>query len=299
MKNKIKQANENPVKSFIFFLIFSIIYPLTNCIFIPPPQKSFYAATQLPYVCILDPRTGEEKRNYKGTSDENAFKFTASEFLAELRSYLDEHNVSPSREDNAGDVTDNIAYVDITDDDLDHHHNGAAASAAQKKRQTDILDEEEQLRIAIENSLRDAATEDPEASGSGTAPAVPNGRQTMPDLEFDSDSDTETESIRNSQPIAAVNSIDYKDFLGPPDDPITRLQLRLPDGQRDNLEWPCSSQIQALRTYVEHRYPEVTQKPYKIICAFPRTDLLTLDATETLLSAKLHPNALLHLHQDD
>lgn len=263
--------------------------------------QAFYGATQLPYVCILDPRTGEEKRNYKGTSDATAFKFTATEFLSELRSYLDQHNVAPSREDSAGDSDRTTAFVDITDDD--QGQNGVA----QKKRRTDTLDEEEQLRIAIANSLREAnaSEDDPEASGSGTSSDVRNGKESVRDLEFDSDSDggelEDNPILPNdqAQPAANANLKDYKDFLGPLDDPITRLQLRLPDGQRDNLEWPCSSQIQALRSYVEHRYPEVTQKPYKIICAFPRKDLLTLDVTETLLSAKLHPNALLHLHQDD
>lgn len=211
--------------------------------------------------------------------------------------------MSPSREDSDSDLTTRSSeIVTITDDD-EAERNGSA----RKKRRTDTLDEEEQLRIAIENSLREAnVADDPEASGSGIASAaLPNGNvETKRDLEFDSDSDTEFDFVpipqqQNDKPPAAAVSKDYKDFLGPMDDPMTRLQLRLPDGQRDNLEWPCSSQIQALRNYVEHRYPEVTQKPYKIICAFPRKDLLTLDATETLLSAKLHPNALLHLHQDD
>lgn len=177
-------------------------------------------------------------------------------------------------------------------------HSDETELVAEKKRRTDTLDEEEQLRIAIANSLRESnAADDPEASGSGSSGKASNGKPpTSVDFEIDSDSDTELEAIHS--PIVAT-STDYKDFLGPMDDPITRLQLRLPDGKRDNLEWPCSSQIQALRNYVEQRYPEVTQSPYKIICAFPRKDLLTLDPTETLLSAKLHPNALLHLHQDD
>lgn len=254
-------------------------------------QQSFYAANQLPYVCILDPRTGEEKRNYKGTSDANAFKFTAAEFLEELRSYLEEHNDAPSREENA-----------------DADKNGPKQS---KIRRRDSMDEEEQLRVAIANSLRDAnAAEEGGASGSGTSGDLPNGKErsapkSSGQFNFDSDSDTDPDPVeldRGFQPVndqAVAVSTDYKEFLGPADDPITRLQLRLPDGQRDNLEWPCSSQIQALRNYVEQHYAKFTEKPYKIICAFPRKDLLTMDATETLLSAKLHPNALLHLHQDD
>lgn len=216
----------------------------------------------------------------------------------------------PSGED--GEVAA-LPSIDITDlvYDVDEE------AAVKRKRDADTLNEEEQLRLAIENSLRESnagQTSNDSASASGSGVSAQNGiarkRKTNADifetLEFDSDSDGDTESTQSSQKTtenvaeaAAATSTDYKDFLGPSSDPTTRLQLRLPDGQRDNLEWPCSSQIQALRTYVEHRYPEVTRQPYKIICAFPRQDLLALDATETLLSAKLHPNALLHLHQDD
>lgn len=82
-------------------------------------------------------------------------------------------------------------------------------------------------------------------------------------------------------------------------DDITKLVLRLPDGKKDILEWPCSSRLRALRMYVEHQYPAITKEPYKIICPYPRQDLLELDQELSLQAARLHPSALLHLHRDE
>lgn len=56
--------------------------------------RVFYNADVLPYVCIIDPRTGEQKLSYKA-----GFKLTAAEFIEELKAYLRTNSSHPSEDD--------------------------------------------------------------------------------------------------------------------------------------------------------------------------------------------------------
>lgn len=56
--------------------------------------RVFYNADVLPYVCIIDPRTGEQKLSYK-----TGFKLTAAEFIDELKAYLRTNSSHPSEDD--------------------------------------------------------------------------------------------------------------------------------------------------------------------------------------------------------
>lgn len=98
-----------------------------------------------------------------------------------------------------------------------------------------------------------------------------------------------------------------------PLDPITRLQLRLPDGKRNILEWPCTTKLQALKYYILNEYPEIPKDSFKIICPFggtsqrsePNTtreghiNILDNDEVATLMEANLHPTAILHVQIND
>lgn len=53
----------------------------------------FYGVRVLPYVCIIDPRTGEEKLSYK-----NGFNFTAAQFVTELHNFLRINHATPNYE---------------------------------------------------------------------------------------------------------------------------------------------------------------------------------------------------------
>lgn len=66
--------------------------------------RVFYDARVLPYVCIIDPRTGEEKLSYK-----TGFKLMATEFHEELKTYLRENSLYPSGDGNSV----KINYVSI------------------------------------------------------------------------------------------------------------------------------------------------------------------------------------------
>lgn len=95
-------------------------------------------------------------------------------------------------------------------------------------------------------------------------------------------------------------------FFFPPD-PKARIQLRLPNGTRHILEWPCSTKLKALKLYIPFKYPEITaDSPYKVICPFGAiggtsqpSNILDLDDALTLKEANLYPTAILHLRNDE
>lgn len=73
----------------------------------------------------------------------------------------------------------------------------------------------------------------------------------------------------------------------------------MPDGEKEIIEWPCTTKLAALKLYVIEKYPQWTKDLYKIICSFPRKNVLELPETTTLIAANLHPNATLHFHLDE
>lgn len=87
-------------------------------------------------------------------------------------------------------------------------------------------------------------------------------------------------------------------------DPKVRIQLRLPNGDREIIEWPSTTKIKALKLYIPFKYPKITSDgPYKVICPFTignaGNNVLDLDDTHTLQEAKLFPTVILHLRNDD
>lgn len=92
-----------------------------------------------------------------------------------------------------------------------------------------------------------------------------------------------------------------------PTDPKARIQLRLPDGNRHILEWPCSTKMKALKLYIPFKYPEITtDSPYRVICPFGSiggasqpSNVMDLDDALTLKEASLYPTVILHLRNDE
>lgn len=83
-------------------------------------------------------------------------------------------------------------------------------------------------------------------------------------------------------------------------DEITRLQLRMPNGERTCLQWPCTTKLLALKRYINHKHPEIPPNDFKIICPFASTpenhlDLMNDKGVITLKDADLHPSAIIHI----
>lgn len=84
----------------------------------------------------------------------------------------------------------------------------------------------------------------------------------------------------------------------------------MPNGDRNILEWPCSSTLKALKLYIPFKYPEITtDNPYKVICPFggiggsnvvgQPSNILDMDDSLTLKEANLFPTVILHLRNDE
>lgn len=63
------------------------------------------------------------------------------------------------------------------------------------------------------------------------------------DKKDDSKSSHSEEKSSDSDSIPSSDDLDWKSYLGPADDPESRLMLRLPDGTRDIVSMPSSSKL--------------------------------------------------------
>lgn len=212
------------------------------------------------------------------------------------------------------------------------------------------LSEQEQIALAIGNSLREVVSNSGDAGQSGDDVSEISDEDDDADFDFGSYSDDERSTHSSvakepqSQPIAEdvvekkckpiADADTYECYLGdengkhivvfadPPHilitliapmrilstDPKARIQLRLPDGNRHILEWPCSTRMKALKLYIPFKYPELAtnDSPYKVICPFGSTgggsqasNVLDLDDALTLKEASLYPTVILHLRNDE
>lgn len=258
--------------------------------------KTFYHCHDIPYVCIIDPRTGEEK--HACTEKE-----TASVFRNELVDYLvkNSYSLDPSVEDESSSnschpepstsSSSSTASSYSSASRKRRNSTGPTSSTSSKKHHTSEMTEEDQLALAIKNSLQETQT------AKGQAIVGDSSDEELVEFSDNSNSCFDATNHFSKAKITEKHEI----FLGNKDDPITKLQFRLPleENNRIQLEWPCSTKLAAIKAYIIEHYPDLVKGPYKIITAFPRKDILDLDQNITLKDANLHPNSLLHLHLDD
>ncbi|XP_055309682.1 UBX domain-containing protein 7 isoform X2 [Sitodiplosis mosellana] len=281
----------------------------------------FYSIQVFPYVGIIDPRTGEEKLSYK-----TGFKVTLNDFMDILKSYLKENTSHPNVDDGDVSEVDDKFFDPIKPSNSTNNHATASPCAKRKRLEPSSLTEQEQIEIAIAHSLREvSAAEDDNKSESFGEPSD--------ESDFDFDDESSNQSYVKSQtsqtvseksntfdnkitepdcdskvdePIASTTKAEtvetYDNYLGDESDAKARIQLRLPSGDRDVLEWPCTTKLKALKLYIPFKYPELTSDPYKVICPFvggQSNNILDMDDTLTLKEANLYPTVILHLRNED
>lgn len=257
--------------------------------------KTFYHCHDIPYICIIDPRTGEEKHICTEKDTAAAFRNELVDYLVK-NSYLLDPSVEDESSSNSCHPEPSTSSSSSTASSYSsasrkrRNSTGPSSSTSSKKHHTSEMSEEDQLALAIKNSLQETQT-----------------RKGGPNLDSSDDELVEFSDNSNSC-FDATNHFSkakitekYEIFLGNKDDPITKLQFRLPleTNDRVQLEWPCSTKLAAIKAYIVENYPDLVKGPYKIITAFPRKDILEMDQNITLKDANLHPNSLLHLHLDD
>ncbi|XP_076311270.1 UBX domain-containing protein 7-like isoform X1 [Tachypleus tridentatus] len=249
----------------------------------------FYKVNQYPYVAILDPRTGENLV--------------------------------------AWNKVDSMSFCDLVTEFLCKHPSpdGSTPSPPRKRSRTDsILDqsEESQIKAAIQASLEDSAEAASTAAEHGSA----SERDEESDVEtFESDSESSTsctnifqkDQMQDSNGVKTflcanllkvekedtnhkikkkmeendTSDVDnpaeqWKVYLGSSDDQ-TELILRFPNGERQQKNFPSSSQLQALVLYVAAQgFPK---DHYELVTNFPRRNLSDLKPSQTLKDIGLFP----------
>ncbi|CAD6999758.1 unnamed protein product [Ceratitis capitata] len=247
---------------------------------------TFYHCANLPYVCVVDPRTGEEMWKCIDPKESNV--------LSGLRDFISEHK---EFSDDGADDSPSTSKRTITVSDDEQEVEGAA----EKKKRLRLLDltEEEQINLAIKNSMQESG--------------CTNGkRKSASNIGEDDDGDdsSELESLEefgddDSKSAYEKTKISYEDQLGKATNELTALRLRLLNAEGNDevvqLRWPSDTLLKVLRLYIGEKHTHVTKNggTYKLICAFPRKTLEAEHDGSSIKELGLHPSANLHITLDE
>jgi len=245
---------------------------------------AFYHCATLPYLCVIDPRTGEEVWRSVEPKLEN--------ILPDLRKFLKEHR-DFIQEDAPSTSKRSATYIDDDEEaDPEASCSSTASSKGTPKKRAKVLEltEEEQLELAIKNSINE--------NGGGAG-----GGGTKKDENPEEASDNESLEEFDDEELKGVAAASYENHLGEAKSELTALKLRLFNvaGKEEmvQLRWPSDTKLQTLRLYIRQTHKHIPQEGYKLICAFPRKSLETEHNDCSLKELGLHPSANLHLTLDD
>lgn len=229
----------------------------------------FYKPTEFPYVAVIDPRTGEKLVEWHHV-DASSINQLVDVFLKEY--------ASPNGASTINDIASptKFSLLDQSEDD--------------------------QLKAALAASLKDS---------NATATSTDDNES---DIEtFESDSESTCDKLSKSNTVNSDQSGDtidvvgfaennneesdskveecWKDYVGSEDDPKTDLVLRLPDGKREQITWPCSTKIKSLVLYIgELGY---SSEKYELVTNYPKRNLCQLDLLKTLKEVDLFPREMI------
>ncbi|XP_050320345.1 UBX domain-containing protein 7 [Bactrocera neohumeralis] len=253
---------------------------------------TFYHCANLPYVCVVDPRTGEEM--WKCTEPKE------SNVLCGLREFISEHKEFM---DDGADDSPSTSKRTITLSDDEQEVEGCV----EKKKRLKLLDltEEEQINLAIRNSMR----ENGNANGKGKSKHTANNEDREEGTN-DADDSSEFESMEefgdeDSKSAYEHTNTSYETQLGKDTNELTALRLRLLNAEGNDevvqLRWPSDTLLKVLRLYIGEKHAHVTKNggTYKLICAFPRKTLEAEHDSASMKELGLHPSANLHITLDE
>lgn len=252
----------------------------------------YHVCNKLPYVCVIDPRTGEEI--WKSSNPKQ------STILPDLKQFLLDHKDFSSElqaEDDNAPSTSTKRQAIVIDDDIDNGPSTSSSNTqnsdlqhAKKRSKIMELSEQEQIALAIRNSMR-------ENGGS---------HKNNSDNEYEDNDDDDFGSVEEfgeEDTKAACEQTSYEVNLGSAKNELTMLKLRLLDVKGSDeivqLRWPSDTKMQVLRQFIAQCHSHIAKQPYKLICAFPRKTLESSDDNSTLKELGLHPSANLHVNLDD
>lgn len=246
----------------------------------------FYKPVEFPYIAILDPRTGEKLVVWHNVDVKTICE------LIEL--FLAEHNTS---------LEGHVTAVE-----------GTSKSATSTAAAFSLLDqsEEEQLKAALAASVEEnlVNVEDVDSdieTFESDSESVGGSSKTCHVSTVCSTSDHSNDAIdawsskakgvslkSHEESNGKVKRKDeiktWKDFLGGEDDPKSDLVLRLPDGKREQISWPCTTKVKSLLLYIA----EIGYNPeeYELVTNYPRRNLCQLDLWKSLKEVDLFPREM-------
>ncbi|XP_030383923.1 UBX domain-containing protein 7 [Scaptodrosophila lebanonensis] len=247
---------------------------------------AFYHCAKLPYLCVIDPRTGEEMWHSPQPNQDNVLP-DLKQFLRDHRDFAVEDAPSTSKRAAAQ------LEEDEDNNEVETSCSSPASSRGTPKKRSKLLEltEEEQLALAIKNSMN----ENGDAGGTSRAITI-----SVDDNGSDSES---LEGIVEEEEQVEKKPISYETQLGNCKEELTALKLRLFNATGNDevvqLRWPSDTKLQTLRQYISQTHKHIPLDNYKLICAFPRKSLEAEHNNATLKELGLHPSANVHLTLDE
>lgn len=242
---------------------------------------AFYHCAKLPYLCVIDPRTGEEVWRSPEPNHHNV--------LVDLRQFLRDHRDFSLEEAS----TSKRSAIEIEDDDdLEDSASCSSSTAGTPKKRAKLLElsEDEQLALAIKNSMNE------NGGGGGTGTSKASNSSTANASDCESLEEFDEEELKGA-------AISYEAQLGTQLDELTALKLRLLNAAGSDevvqLRWPSDTKLKILRLYIRQSHKHIPQEGYKLICAFPRKSLEMEHNDASLKELGLHPSANVHLTLDE
>lgn len=243
----------------------------------------FYTPVTFPYIAILDPRTGEKLVVWNNVD--------AMSICEHIDSFLLEHT-SPQEKDS-------------------HHATEGSASATKtssERMNFSLLDqsEEEQLRAALAASMKetnlvniddDSDVEtfesDSESVGGGKNNDIGKVSDASDEQSNDSIDVVSVSEAKRNNLDRKIENATWKDYLGADDDPKSDLVLRLPDGKRQQISWPCTTKVKSLLLFIG----EIGYDPekYELVTNYPRRNLCQLDLWKSLKEVDLFPREMIFI----
>ncbi|KAG8197423.1 hypothetical protein JTE90_014908 [Oedothorax gibbosus] len=241
----------------------------------------FYTPVVFPYIAILDPRTGEKLVVWNNVD--------AMSICEHIDSFLLEHT-SPQEKDS-------------------HATEGSSSSTKTSSEimACSLLDqsEEEQLRAALAASMKetnlvniddDSDVETFESDSEGVEGVKNNDIGKVSEASEQSNDSIDVVGVSEAKRNNLKKKIEvenWKDFLGSDDDPKSDLVLRLPDGNRQQISWPCTTKVKSLLLYIG----EIGYDPekYELVTNYPRRNLCQLDLWKSLKEVDLFPREMIFI----
>ncbi|ESN96373.1 hypothetical protein HELRODRAFT_189218 [Helobdella robusta] len=269
----------------------------------------FYRVLDWPYLAFLDPRTGELLFQCN--------QVDASTFISHANEFLEIHNHPCDDSPPAKKSKKSDSLIDASEDS--QMRAAIEASIRYNKSTTMTPTPTRPAKRHVVEFDSDSSDDDEDSDEDGyidSEPASnkPANRQSLSTSSISSP--TQATSFSASSPLspstssasapkdipwnaccqqepdvdvaATAEQISHQQFLGLPSDPVSSLIVRLPDGDRKQIKWPCTSKIQALLSYIsEHGY---NIEDHEIVTNFPKRVVDVSDPRQrTLKEAGLFP----------